>query len=59
MKAFSIVTFVVASAASLVAAQNAVIGAPAPGTELSPGQNFVVQVNRPVRLALYYICHSN
>ena len=55
MKAFSIVTFVVASAASLVAAQNAVIGAPAPGTELSPGQSFVVQVNRPVRPALYYI----
>lgn len=48
MKSFSLLALV-ASAASLVAAQNAVIAQPPPGTHLSPGESFVVEVDRPVR----------
>ncbi|KAI0769939.1 hypothetical protein C8Q74DRAFT_1369185 [Fomes fomentarius] len=50
MKSFSFLALL-ASAASLVAAQNAVIAQPPPGTHLSPGQSFVVEVDRPNSLS--------
>ncbi|KAI0695760.1 hypothetical protein C8T65DRAFT_833018 [Cerioporus squamosus] len=39
--------FVVALLATLAATQNAVIRAPPPQTTLSPGQSFIVEVDRP------------
>ncbi|KAI9057491.1 hypothetical protein FKP32DRAFT_1551514, partial [Trametes sanguinea] len=39
--------FVLSALASLAAAQSVVIQAPAPGTTFAPGQQFVVDVDRP------------
>lgn len=53
MKFFTAITALTALVGAAFA-QNAYIGAPAPGTDISPGTNVTVMVTRPVRHMFFY-----
>ena len=51
--------FVATLLAGVAVAQNVAIGAPPPNSTFSPGDQFVVQVNKPVRrFASRFIFHG-